>query len=311
MAVGLDIKVLRLLVAIDRHGSMTRAAQSLGVTQSALSHHLKETERRTAVELFHRVNKRLHLTALGEELLQAAKVIVSEVDRIDKDLELFRKGYGPVVRISSGAYLCHGWLPDFVADLAAPRNAKFDVEILDNNISFPLINAVIDGEIDMAICGGEIADRRVRCHHLFADELVAVLPADHRCARQPYLDAVDFTGETCLSYSTVSEKGFEDDRFFRPAGVRPGRWRRVGNVAMIVEMVRRGLGVSILSRWAVEPSLTAGGLVLKRLSKSGLPTNWQAAIRANELKDSPAAQVAIRLSQWCAHEGKGSKTKAP
>ena len=70
MPAGLDIKTLRMLVAIDRDGSLTRAAQSLGVTQSALSHHLKETERRTAVELFHRVNKRLHLTAIGEELLQ-------------------------------------------------------------------------------------------------------------------------------------------------------------------------------------------------------------------------------------------------
>src|SRR5205823_1239525 len=116
MAATLDIKILRMLVAIDRHGTLTRAAGSLGITQSALSHHIRETERRTAVELFHRVGKRLHLTAIGEELLQAARTILGEVDRIESDLALFREGFGPVVRVGTGAYACQAWLPCFIAD---------------------------------------------------------------------------------------------------------------------------------------------------------------------------------------------------
>src|SRR5438270_9758564 len=117
MTSGLDIKVLRMLVAIHRHGSVTRAAQALGLTQSALSHHIKEAERRMAVDLFHRVKKRLHLTAIGDELLQVAKTIVGEVDRIEAELDLYRKGYGPVVRTSSAPYGCQRWLPPFIADV--------------------------------------------------------------------------------------------------------------------------------------------------------------------------------------------------
>ena len=297
MAAGLDIKVLRMLVAIDRHGSLTRAAQALGITQSALSHHIKETERRTAVEIFHRVGKRLHLTGIGEELLQAAKAITGEVDRIEADLALFREGFGPVVRLGTGAYACQAWLPRFIADLSR-QGARFDIEILDNSLSFPLIKAVVDGKIDIAICGGEIDDRRVRRHHLFDDELVAVLPAGHALARRSHLDAADFTTETYLSYSTIPEKGFEDERFFRPARAIPKRWRRAGDVAMIVEMVRQGLGVSILSRWAIEPALKKPGLAIKRLTAKGLPTTWQAVTRANEMKDSGAVQVAGHLSEW-------------
>ncbi len=184
MPAGLDIKVMRMLVAIDRHGSLTRAAQSLGITQSALSHHIKETERRAAVDIFHRVGKRLHLTAIGEELLQAAKSIVGEVDRIEGDLALFREGLGPVVRLGSGAYACHGWLPRFMAELTG-SGERFDIEILDNSLAYPLVKAVIDGKVDIAICGGEIDDRRVRRHHLFEDELVGVLPADHPLGEPP------------------------------------------------------------------------------------------------------------------------------
>ena len=297
MAAGLDIKILRMLLAIDRHGSLTRAAQAMGITQSALSHHIKQTERRTAVEIFHRVGKRLHLTAIGEELLQAAKAIIGEVDRIESDLALFREGFGPVVRVGTGAYACQAWLPRFMADPDS-QGARFDIEILDNSLAFPLIKAVADGKVDIAICGGEIDDRRVRRHHLFDDELVGVLPADHPLATRRHLEAADFTKETYLSYSTIPEKGFEDERFFRPARAMPKRWRRAGDVAMIVEMVRQGLGVSILSRWAVVPALRSPGLVVKRLTASGLPTAWQAVVRANEMKDSGAVQVASRMAGW-------------
>ncbi len=297
MVSGLDVKLLRMLVAIDRHGSLTRAAGALGITQSALSHHIGETERRTAVKLFHRVGKRLRFSAIGEELLQTAKGVIAEIDRIEADLALFREGYGPVVRLSSGAYGCEDWLPDFLVDLVR-QGERAAVEILETGLSFPLVNAVIDGQIDIAIAGGEIADRRVSSLPLFEDELVGLLPADHRLADRPFLEAADFAQEVQLSYSAVSEKGFEDDRFFRPARANPKRWLRAGNVAMIVEMVRRGLGVTILSRWAVEKRLAGGGLVMKRLGRRGLPTRWQAVIRAGEPKQSPAGLTAAHLASW-------------
>jgi LysR family transcriptional regulator for metE and metH len=98
----------------------------------------------------------------------------------------------------------------------------------------------------------------------------------------------------------VPEKGFEDDRFFRPAKTLPRRWVKAGDVAMIVEMVRAGLGVSILSRWAACERIGRGGIEIKRLTRAGLPTRWQAVIRANELKDSPNAKLGQRLSAWWA-----------
>lgn len=310
MTPGLDMKLLRMLVAIDRHGSLTRAALALGLTQSALSHHIKEAERRMAVSLFHRVGKRLHPTAMGEELLQVAKGIVGEVDRIEAELDLYRQGYGPVLRIASGAYGCQGWLPAFLAELAG-AGQRCDIEILDSGSAVPLPSAVIDGGVDLAIFGGEVADRRLRAHHLFADELVAVLPAGHRLAGRRHLDAADLANEVFLSYSSVPERGLEDHRFFRPARTNPRRWVRAGNVEMIVEMVRRGLGVSILSRWAVEPRLARGGLAIARLTRSGLPADWHAVVRASELKGSAAAHVAERLADWCRREFAGMRARRP
>jgi LysR family transcriptional regulator for metE and metH len=195
-----------------------------------------------------------------------------------------------------------------MADLGR-EGGRFDLEILDNSLSYPLLKAVIDGKVDVAICGGDIDDRRLRRHVLFEDELVGVLPVGHPLAERRHLEATDFANEIYLSYSTVPEKGFEDERFFRPARAMPRRWRRAGDVAMILEMVRQDLGVSILSRWAVAPALPHGGLVMKKLTAKGLPTNWQSVVRANEPKDSGASQVASRLAQWWAAD-KGKKASA-
>src|SRR5262249_48723619 len=102
------------------------------------------------------------------------------------------------------------------------------------------------------------------------------------------------------------EKGFEDDRFFRPARVTPKRWLRAGDVAMIVEMVRHSLGVTILSRWAVERRVAGGGLVMKQLGRHGLPTAWHAVIRAGGPPNAPAGETAVRLAQWWAKRGRRS-----
>ena len=134
MATGLDVKLLRMLAAIDRHGTLTRAAGVLGITQSALSHHIKESERRMAVQIFHHAAS--GFTAIGEELLQAARVVTGEIDRVEGDLALFRQGYGPIVRLGSGAYGCEAWLPDFIAELSS-REARFAIEILHTGLVFP------------------------------------------------------------------------------------------------------------------------------------------------------------------------------
>ena len=269
MPAGLDIKVMRMLVAIDRHGSLTRAAQALGITQSALSHHIKETERRTAVDIFHRVGKRLHLTAIGEELLQAAKSIVGEVDRIEGDLALFREGFGPG-GAAGQRRLCLPWLASPLH--GRTRRAGRAVRHRD-----PGQQPRLSPDQGRHRRQGRYRDLRRRDRRPPRAPPPSVRRrARWACcrpvialARRGHLEAADFAAETYLSYSTIPEKGFEDERFFRPARAMPKRWRRAGDVAMILEMVRQGLGVSILSRWAVEPALERPGLVAKKPDGQG------------------------------------------
>lgn len=76
----------------------------------------------------------------------------------------------------------------------------------------------------------------------------------------------------------------------------------------IIDLVRAGLGVSILSQWAVQPEIQDGTLVAKPVGPEGLDLNWWAVVRADEPVDSPASRVARRLVAWSRARQEGAVT---
>jgi LysR family transcriptional regulator for metE and metH len=299
LATRLDTRILRTLVAVQDYGTLSKAAEALGVTQSALSHQIREAERQCGAQLFRRVGRRLHLTPLGDQLQDSARRIVAEIARAEDNLENHRHGMGPVVRVSGGAYGCHEWMPRY---LAQRRNEGVEkpIELLDNAIGQPMFKALTDGKVDVILTGGAPRDRRVEAIPVFADELMAVMAPNHALRSRSHVEAADFGGQTYLTYSTVSEMDFEGERLFRPSKVSPKRFLRVGTVEAIIAMVAEGLGLSILSAWAVRPAERRGRIKLKRVTRNGLDVTWNLCIRAAEPADSATRLLAEDMAQWWA-----------
>src|ERR1700739_1931903 len=83
----LEIRHLRLVTAIAETGSVTLAGNRLHLTQSALSHQLRDAEEQLGVPLFERRDRRMALTAAGERLLQSARTILDELARAEKEIQ--------------------------------------------------------------------------------------------------------------------------------------------------------------------------------------------------------------------------------
>ena len=90
---------------------MTRAADRLNVTQSALSHQLREIEDRLGTPLFLRVNRRLALAPAGERLLQSARRVLDELRLAEEDIGRLASHQDGVIRVSTECYTCYQWLP--------------------------------------------------------------------------------------------------------------------------------------------------------------------------------------------------------
>ena len=297
MALSLEIRHFRLLVALEAQTSLTKAAASLGLTQPAASHQLREIERRIGTSVVQRVKGKFRFTPIGERLLGTAKVIEKALDQAESDVLNYRKGVSHVIRVGSHAYGCYQWLPAFMR-FFQDQEAGVDTEIVGSLTSLSH-QAVASGEIDVALTAGKVEREKLIHFPLFEDELVGILPPDHPLAEREYLLAEDFLNEPFVSYGIQPERGFENDLLFSPANLVPTKIIKAGVTEAVVELVRSGFGLGILSQWAVRGHLKNGTLIARRLTPDGLFVTWQALIRKDEDKGSIPHHFAQSLQQWC------------
>src|SRR5690242_2243376 len=107
----LEVRHLRLVAAVADVGSLTRAGDRLHLTQSALSHQLRDIESRLGAALFLRVGKRLVLTPAGERLLSSAKDVLARLEETEQAIRQMGRDKAGVLRITTECYTCYHWLP--------------------------------------------------------------------------------------------------------------------------------------------------------------------------------------------------------
>jgi LysR family transcriptional regulator for metE and metH len=270
----LEIRHLKLVAAIAETGSVTQAGNRLHLTQSALSHQLRDAEEQLGTPLFERKNRKMVLTAAGERLLQTAKSVLAELDRATTDIQKHDPDSHGLVRLSTQCYTVYYWLP--------PRLRLFQKKFPD--VEFQLVveatdnpfSALLEGKLDLAIVCDPIRNRKIVYTPLFEDELYIIVPPEHRLARKRYVEAEDLAGESLIIYPPKEECTVLKE-FLAPAGVAPRRIQEVMLTEGIVEMVRAGLGVASLPRWAAAPQLASGAVVGLPLTAQGFRRTWSAA----------------------------------
>ena len=216
--IHLDFRHLRLVAAMAESGGQTRAARKLNLTQSALSHQLRELESRIGAPLFIRASRRMVLTAVGERVLTSARRILHEVETLERDLvaESASGGAG-VVRLATECYTCYHWLPGVVTAFRQEW-PRVDVRIVAEATANP-VRALLDGALDLAIVAGDVDERRLGCTSLFEDEQVVVVAPGHPLAAREYVAPEDLRNEHLILYTTHSSESSVIREVLRPAGV--------------------------------------------------------------------------------------------
>jgi LysR family transcriptional regulator for metE and metH len=168
------------------------------------------------------------------------------------------------------------------------------------------MRSLLDGDVDIAISAGSIASGRATVYPLFEDQLLAICALDCPTPSCGYMLATDFLADPFITYSTIYETGFEEELLWRPAGRRPLNYLRAGNTEAVIEMVKAGFGRSILSRWAVQPSLENEELLALPVTKQGMPVYWSALVRKSHQHAELLHAVSEQLQSWCQLNFNGS-----
>src|SRR5580765_4892544 len=189
MDMDLEIRHLRLVAAVADVGSLTRAGDSLHLTQSALSHQLRDIESRLGAALFLRVGKRLVLTPAGERLLSSARDVLDRLERTERDIRDKGRERAGLLRITTECYTCYHWLP---ALLTRYRRRFPRVEVrIDVEATRRPFEMLLAGRIDVALVSSPVRDRRLVVTPIFEDELVVIAAPSHPFARKTYVRPAD------------------------------------------------------------------------------------------------------------------------
>jgi len=288
---NLEIRHLKLVAAVAETGSVTRAGNLLHLTQSALSHQLRDAEEQLGVPLFERKNGKMTLTSAGDRLLQTARSVLAELDRVQSDIQKNGDSSKGVIRLSTQCHTAYHWFPSRLM-LFQNKFPGVEVQLVLEATNNPF-EALLEGKLDLALVCDRIRNRKIRYTPLFEDDVLIVVPQKHRLAGKNFATPEDFATENILLYPPKSDSTLLT-KILEPAGIQPRKIQEVLLTEVIIEMVIGGLGIAALPRWAVGPQLASGALVGLQLQPPGYKWQWSVA-QLRENHPSAYVQEFIRL----------------
>ena len=285
LARQLTLPALRAVATVADAGSVTAAAERLEVTQPALSYQIRRIEKTLGAELFERTREGMVPTRIGARVVRAARNIEQELLRAEHDVERLLTGDRGLLRVSSECFTAYHWLPDV---LRAFRHEypEVDVEIDVATSSRRPFETLKQGDVDLVLTTVPPVGSGFETTPLFDDEIVAVVSPDHVFRSRRHLCAKDFATEHVLVVRKEASDLF--NLVLRPAGVQPRNVTEVRVTEAIVEMVKAGLGISVLASWVVQPELESGELVSVRVTRGGIQRSWYGVTRSNDPEPSHA-----------------------
>jgi aminoethylphosphonate catabolism LysR family transcriptional regulator len=233
---------LRAFHAVAEYGTVTRAAERLGVSQPAVTVQLKALEDAYGVELFHRVNRRLLLSDLGRELLEIARRSFASMDEAQTLLaDWGGLDRGTLTVGADGPY-------HVIAHLAAFRDSfpKIAVTLLIGN-SDDMLESLLAFRTDVAVLARHVDDPRLTFRHVARHRLVVFVPRDHPWGRRRTLKLADLDGVDMI----LREEGSTTRRVFEAAlaerGIEPRIVMEIESREAVREAVAAGLGIGVVA----------------------------------------------------------------
>lgn len=296
----MELKHLRLVSAIARHGGLTAAMDELHLSQPALSQRLSSLEKELGVALFSRVGRRMVPTAAGELALETAREVLDKTRGLETKLKAMSRGER-VLRLGVQCYTALHWLPGIMAAFGRkhPRTRLVFVGEATHDVE----QALMQGRIDVGVAHSISEAGRFRRVPLFADELAAIVPSRHRLAARAAIEPEDLAGEVVYLHKSPGQRPGRAADFLARAGRVAASLEQIQWTDPILEFVRAGMGIGIVPTWAVPPRLRAR-LHVCRLTAKGIRRDWCALVlSAQETRAMPDARDLLELLKTAPHSG--------
>lgn len=250
----MNIRVLKIFAAVCRHGAVGKAAETLRITQPAVSHALKQLERESGLVLFDRIGNRLHLTGDGMLFHEKAVKLLEMAD----DLGAAAIGLAgkSIVRIGSCITIAGFWLPELVSQ------RKMGMKGLSITVASAstILEMTAGNEVDMALYEGPDPGPPFFSHPFSSYRLIPICAPGHRFAGRKNTSLDDMLAEPLLLRESGSAIRDVFDSYLRMHQRQATPAMTSVNSQSLIRAVRADMGISLLPDIMVSEELIAGTL---------------------------------------------------
>lgn len=278
----MEIRHLKLIKTIVEKETLVNASEELNLTQSALSHQLRQIEFELNVKLFKRTNRKMILTEAGRKVYDLSVEVFEKWKRTESEIKAMSNGEQGEISILTDCHTSYHWLPNLMRDY----NQKYNNVILKmgTQSSTNMVKNLQNG-VDIVITPYIENNKELRYFPLFKDESFLAISTDNPLANKDYINPTDLTNENLIIYANPIEETLTYKAILEPYNISPKQITVVPFTEASIEMIKNNLGVGVFAKWSVKNYFSDTKLVFKPVSKKGLIRQYYGAIlKENENK---------------------------
>lgn len=280
---NITLQQLEALVLLVENRSFSKAAKRMFMTQPSLTKHIRNLEEEVGSKVVDRKSRLLSPTTEGKVLYECGKRIFRLVDEAHDRLEREREAVSGNIWISASTIPATYILPSVLrAFLGEQKDIRVHIRMNDSEKT---VGMVLDEEVEIGFVGMPVTHRKIHGEPLWRDELVLAVPSNHPWARLPFVPLEDLIREPFIA----RERGSATRAIFEECLAARGekglsRFRVVcelGSSEAVKEAVLAGVGVSVLSVYAVGRELKEGTLATVPIRECPLERYFHLIYRQN------------------------------
>ena len=286
----LDLTQMRAVLAVRETGTVTRAAEQLGLSQPAVSRLVAALEAEVGFMVFDRNRKRMITSERGAKFLDEAQSALRGMARLLVLAGELRRGNSGLLRVAAIAPLALG----LVARAVAIHSRKipkitFEIEILGRQAQLEELRA---GRIDIALAAMPFSGAGLRVEPILEADAVCLLRSDHRLARRRQLGPADIADEALVLGRPESIVRQRLDDTFRQSNLTQKVASVADNTPVVVALVASGVGVAVTHAF---PKETLPANVVSRRFRPRISFTYAIVTQAGDFRSLAIAEFSETL----------------
>ncbi|GAA4278649.1 LysR family transcriptional regulator [Aquimarina mytili] len=273
----MELKYFRLIKTITEEGSIANSSERLFLTQSALSHQLRDLEERLGFKVFIRSRNKWELTDEGTELYNLANKLFSSIDESFNNIKHIKEGSKGSIKLSAECQSFFHSIPGFIQKMGM-LYPEIDID-LTLGATHQTISQVLSNEIDIAMVTSKPVSEELTSIKFYQDEIFAIMHKENPLHTFEYLEGSHFFDIHLLINSFPIEGVSVYEHFLKPNKITPKKISAIPFTEISLSLIEANMGIMCAPKWQLKSFKLSDQISFKRISKNGLKRNHYMVVK--------------------------------